>query len=78
VLADMSSVYKLKGHLDCVPFKPLGTPQYWPPEMVEGMQHHVGYDIFGQGLLLLECRTAQLLFKHLMKLPWEEQRLCRT
>jgi hypothetical protein len=74
----MGSVYKLKGHLDRVPFKPLGKPQYWPPEMVEGMPHHVGYIIYGVGLLLLECRTAQLPFKHSMKLPWEEQRLRRT
>jgi serine/threonine protein kinase len=75
----MGSAYKLKDHLDRAPFSSsLGNPQYWPPEMVEGSTHHVGYDIYGLGLLLLECRTAQPPFKHLIELPWEKQRVRRT
>jgi serine/threonine protein kinase len=78
VLADMGSAYKLKDHLDRVPFKEMGTPHYWPPEMVEGSTHHVGYDIYSLGMLLLECRSAQPPFVHLMDLPWEQRRLRRT
>jgi hypothetical protein len=46
--------------------------------MVEGAYHQCGYDIYGLGLLLLEMRTAQPPFVHLMRLPWEQQRLRRT
>jgi serine/threonine protein kinase len=75
----MGTVYKISGVQDCAPFQSTGTPEYWPPELQEGRRHHLHYDIFCVGLLLLlEARTAQLPFKHLAHLPWEQQRLRRT
>jgi serine/threonine protein kinase len=74
----MGTVYKIKHVLDFAPFERTGTVAYWPPEMQEGRSHHMHYDIYCVGLLLLEARTAQLPFKHHMHLPWEQQRLRRT
>lgn len=74
----MGIAYKLKDHLDVVPYKRMGTPAYWPPEMEEGTSHHAHYNIYCLGLMLLEMRTAQPPYDHLAHLPWEQQRLRRT
>ncbi|KAF6253967.1 hypothetical protein COO60DRAFT_1544030 [Scenedesmus sp. NREL 46B-D3] len=60
------------------PIRALGTQRYWPPEMQPGSTHHLPYDDFSVGLLLLACRTAQPPFMHLAHLPWEQQRLRRS
>ncbi|KAF6250833.1 kinase-like domain-containing protein [Scenedesmus sp. NREL 46B-D3] len=78
VLKVKNSAHRLSDHLDLVPHMPGGTPECWPPEMEEGTPHHMAYDVYCAGLLLLECRTAQLPFAHLAHLPWEQQRPCRT
>jgi serine/threonine protein kinase len=74
----MGTVYKINQVQHFAPFERTGTVAYWPPEMQEGKTHHMHYDIYCVGLLLLEARTAQLPFMHLLHLPWEQQRLRRT
>jgi serine/threonine protein kinase len=74
----MGTAYKIDHVNHFAPFDHTGTVAYWPPEMHEGSKHHLNYDIYCVGLLLLEARTAQLPFKHLLHLPWEQQRLQRT